>query len=28
MRSGMKYNSDWKESAKRYKSLYGGLLWI
>ncbi len=26
MRSCMKYNSDWKESAKKYKSLYGGLL--
>lgn len=26
VRSCMKYNSDWKESAKRYKALYGGLL--
>ncbi|MGL6066682.1 MAG: glycogen synthase GlgA [Cetobacterium sp.] len=25
-RSAMKYNSEWKESAKKYKSLYGGLL--
>ena len=26
MRSAMKYNSEWKESAKKYKALYGGLL--